>query len=137
MAEQEPGSQSRSRNMAAIRGKNTAPELAIRRILHSMGLRFRLHRKDLPGSPDIVLPKHRIVVFVHGCFWHRHEGCKYSTIPKTRQEFWLSKFESNVVRDMRNQAELEQLGWRVLVVWECELRKPEALRSRIAEAFLP
>jgi DNA mismatch endonuclease (patch repair protein) len=137
MAEQESVSQTRSRNMAAIRGKDTAPELAIRRILHSMGMRFRLHRKDLPGSPDIVLPRHRTVVFVHGCFWHRHEGCRYTTTPKTRQEFWLAKFESNVFRDRRNQANLEQLGWRVLVVWECELRKPEALRRRIAEAFQP
>ena len=137
MAEQEPFSQARSRNMAAIRGKETAPELAIRRILHAMGLRFRLHRKDLPGSPDIVLPRHRIVVFVHGCFWHRHEGCRYTTVPKTRKEFWLAKFESNVLRDRRNQADLEQLGWRVLVVRECEMRKPEALRNRIAEAFQP
>ena len=137
MAEQESVSQTRSRNMAAIRGKDTAPELAIRRILHAMGMRFRLHRKDLPGSPDIVLPRHRTVVFVHGCFWHRHEGCRYTTTPKTRQEFWLAKFESNVFRDRRNQARLEQLGWNVLVVWECELRKPEALRRRIAEAFQP
>jgi DNA mismatch endonuclease (patch repair protein) len=137
MAEQESVSQTRSRNMAAIRGKDTAPELAIRRILHAMGMRFRLHRKDLPGSPDIVLPRHRTVVFVHGCFWHRHEGCRYITTPKTRQEFWLAKFESNVFRDRRNQAKLEQLGWHVLVVWECELRKPEALRRRIVEAFQP
>ena len=137
MAEQESVSQTRSRNMAAIRGKDTAPELAIRRILHAMGMRFRLHRKDLPGSPDIVLPRHRTVVFVHGCFWHRHEGCRYTTTPKTRQEFWLAKFESNVFRDRRNQAKLKQLGWLVLVVWECELRKPEDLRRRIAEAFQP
>jgi DNA mismatch endonuclease (patch repair protein) len=123
--------------MAAIRGKDTAPEVAVRRMLHGIGLRFRLHRKDLPGRPDIVLPKHRTVVLVHGCFWHRHEGCRYTTTPKTRQEFWLDKFRSNVLRDRRNQAILEQLGWRVLVVWECELRKPEALRRRIAEAFQP
>ncbi len=137
MAEQESVSLTRSRNMAAIRGKDTAPELAVRRILHAMGVRFRLHRKDLPGSPDIVLPRQRKVVFVHGCFWHRHEGCRYSTTPKTRQEFWVVKFESNVFRDNRNQSELKQLGWRVLVVWECELRKPEALRRRFAEAFQP
>lgn len=135
MAEQEPVSQTRSRNMAAIRGKDTTPELAVRRMLHAMGLRFRLHRKDLPGCPDIVLPRHRTVVFVHGCFWHRHECCRYTTTPKTRQEFWLAKFESTVLRDRRNQAELKQLGWRVLVVWECELLKPEALRRGIGNTF--
>ena len=127
MAEGKDVSPERSRNMAAIRGKNTAPELAVRRILHAMGLRFRLHRKDLPGRPDIVLPRHRTVVFVHGCFWHRHEGCSYTTTPKTRQEFWQAKFDGNVARDRRNQADLVQLSWRVLVVWECELRKPPLL----------
>lgn len=135
MPEQEVVSLTRSRNMAAIRGKDTAPELAVRRILHAMGLRFRLHRKDLPGCPDIVLPRHRTVVFVHGCFWHRHEGCRYTTTPKTRQEFWMAKFDSNVFRDRRYQAELNLLGWRVLVVWECELRNPESLHQRIVEAF--
>ena len=101
MAEEGIVSPVRSRNMAAIRGKDTAPELAVRRILHAMGLRFRLHRKDLPGRPDIVLPKPRTVVFVHGCFWQRHEGCRYTTTPKTRQEFWQSKFAANVERDGR------------------------------------
>lgn len=137
MAEPESVSPLRSRNMAAIRGKDTAPEVAVRRMLHGMGLRFRLHRKDLPGRPDIVLPKHRVAVFVHGCFWHRHEGCPFTTTPKTRQEFWLAKFDTNVARDKRNQAELERMGWRVQVVWECELREPETLRRRIAETFQP
>ena len=135
MAEEGNVSSVRSRNMAAIRGKNTAPELAVRRILHAMGLRFRLHRKDLPGRPDIVLPKHRTVVFVHGWFWHRHEGCRYTTAPKTRQEFWQSKFAANVERDSRNGTDLQQLGWRVIVVWECELRQPSDLKERLSGLF--
>ena len=121
--------------MAAIRGKDSAPEVAVLRMLHGMGLRFRLHRKDLPGRPDSVLPKHRTVVFVHGYFWHRHESCHYTTTPKTRQEFWLAKFDANIARDRRNQAELERLGWQVLVVWECELSKSETLRDRIGDTF--
>jgi DNA mismatch endonuclease (patch repair protein) len=135
MAEEGSVSSVRSRNMAAIRGKDTAPELAVRRILHAMGLRFRMHRKDLPGRPDIVLPKHRTVVFVHGCFWHRHEGCRYTTTPKTRQEFWQSKFADNVERDSRNSTDLQQLGWRVIVVWECELRQPSDLKERLKGLF--
>ena len=135
MAEEGIVSSVRSRNMAAIRGKDTAPELAVRRILHAMGLRFRLHRKDLPGRPDIVLPKHRTVVFVNGCFWHRHEGCRYTTTPSTRQEFWQSKFAANVERDGRNRTDLQQLGWRVIVVWECELRQPFDLKERLTRLF--
>ena len=135
MAEEGNVSSVRSRNMAAIRGKDTAPELAVRRILHAMGLRFRLHRKDLPGRPDIVLPKHRTVVFVHGCFWHRHEDCRYTTNPKTRHEFWQSKFAANVERDGRNRTELQQLGWRVIVVWECELRQHSDLLKRLRREF--
>ena len=135
MAEEGIVSSVRSRNMAAIRGKDTAPELAVRRILHAMGLRFRLHRKDLPGRPDIVLPKHRTVVFVHGCFWHRHEDCRYTTTPKTRQEFWQTKFDANVERDRRNRTDLLQLGWRVIVIWECELRQPSDLKERLSGLF--
>lgn len=135
VAESDFISPERARNMSAIRGKDTAPELAVRRMLHGMGLRFRLHRKDLPGSPDIVLPKHLIVVFVHGCFWHRHEGCRFTTTPKTRREFWQAKFDGNVARDSRNQADLVQLGWRVLVVWECELREAAELRDRLVGEF--
>ena len=135
MNEERTISEVRSRNMAAIRGKDTAPELAIRRILHAMGLRFRLHRKDLPGRPDIVLPKHRTVVFVHGCFWHRHKDCRHTTTPQTRQEFWQTKFASNVERDRRNRTDLQQLGWRVIVVWECELRQPSDLKERLSGLF--
>lgn len=137
MDDQEPVSLARSRNMATIRGKNTGPELAVRRILHAMGLRFRVHRKDLPGRPDIVLPRQSTVVFVHGCFWHRHEGCRYTSTPKTRLEFRQGKFDENLARDRRNRIALEEMGWRVLVVWECELRDAEALRDRMKAEFAP
>ena len=115
-------SEQRSRNMSAIKSKNTKPEIAVRKLLHSMGYRFRLHRKDLPGSPDIVLPKYKTVIFVHGCFWHRHENCKYATTPKTRPAFWESKFNENIRRDRTNQNNLIKLGWKVLVIWECDLK---------------
>ena len=114
-------SEQRSRNMSAIKSKNTKPEIKVRKVLHSMGYRFRLHRKDLPGSPDIVLPKYKTVIFVHGCFWHRHENCKYASTPKTRKEFWENKFKANVKRDKNNFKELKNLNWKVLVIWECEL----------------
>lgn len=112
----------RSRMMAGIKGANTKPELALRRALHARGLRFRLHDKKLPGKPDIVLPRYRAVIFVHGCFWHRHEGCRYATMPSTRREFWEAKFAANVARDRRDLERLSALGWRSLVVWECDLR---------------
>lgn len=108
--------------MSAIKGKNTNPELAVRRYLHARGFRFRLHRKDLPGKPDLILPKHRLAIFVHGCFWHRHERCFYATSPVTRQEFWSEKLNGNAARDKRKEAELVQMGWRVLVIWECGLK---------------
>ena len=108
--------------MAAVTSKNTQPEVAVRRFLHALGYRFRLHRKDLPGKPDIVMPKLRTCIFVHGCFWHRHTGCRYATTPKTRSEFWKAKFSRNVERDLENVQALEALGWKVLVVWECEVR---------------
>ena len=114
-------SEQRSRNMSAIKSKNTKPEIAVRKLLHSMGYRFRLHRKDLPGSPDIVLPKYKTFIFVHGCFWHRHENCKYASTPKTRKEFWENKFNKNIKRDKNNFKELKKLNWKVLVIWECEL----------------
>lgn len=107
--------------MSGIRGRDTKPELAVRRYLHGRGFRYRLHARELPGRPDIVLPRHRTVVFVHGCFWHRHEGCRFAYTPKTRQEFWLPKLEGNAVRDARDQQQLADLGWRVEVVWECEV----------------
>lgn len=112
----------RSRMMAAIQGRNTKPEVALRRGLHRSGFRYVLHDRRLPGRPDIVFPRYRAVVFVHGCFWHRHDGCRYATTPKTRPEFWLRKFEANVARDRRNRQAVMEAGWRTAVVWECALR---------------
>lgn len=125
--------EARSANMARIRSKDTGPELAVRRALHAAGFRFRLHRKDLPGKPDIVLPGHRTVVFVHGCYWHRHEGCGNATTPGTRREFWLAKFASNTARDSRNVAALQAAGWKVVIVWECETGRPDRLAAVIRE----
>ena len=125
-------SEQRSRNMSAIKSKNTKPEIAVRKLLHSMGYRFRLHRKDLPGSPDIVLPKYKTVIFVHGCFWHRHENCKYASIPKTRKEFWESKFKANVKRDLEIQEKIKNIGWQSVVVWECEI-KNEKIKDKLLE----
>tara|TARA_B100000003_G_C10857202_1_gene341488 strand:+ start:31 stop:450 length:420 start_codon:yes stop_codon:yes gene_type:complete len=124
-------SEQRSRNMSAIKSKNTKPEIAVRKLLHSMGYRFRLHRKDLPGSPDIVLPKYKTVIFVHGCFWHRHENCKYASTPKTRQEFWEAKFRENINRDKLNQENLSSKGWKIIVVWECEINDKDFDLSRL------
>ena len=115
----------RSRMMSRIRGKNTKPELALRRALHARGFRFRLHSGKVHGRPDLVLPKYHAVVFVHGCFWHRHEGCRYTTTPSTRPEFWRAKFDSNVARDALVRRKLLENGWRVATIWECALRKPE------------
>lgn len=112
----------RSYNMSRIRGKNTRPEILVRKYLFFKGLRFRIHAR-LPGRPDIVLPKYKAVVFVHGCFWHGHSGCKYFVVPGTRTEWWMQKINGNCAHDLRNRIVLESLGWRVLVVWECELRK--------------
>lgn len=119
--------------MRAVRQKNTAPELTVRRLLFQLGLRFRLHVKRLPGSPDIVLRKHSTAIFVHGCYWHRHPGCKYATMPKTHQAYWLPKFESNVERDARKAEALRALGWWVLVVWECETRDLVRLEDRLRD----
>ncbi|MNF24500.1 Very short patch repair protein [compost metagenome] len=126
---------SRSDIMRAVKRANTAPEIIVRQVLHALGLRFRLHRRDLPGSPDIVLPKFQTVVFVHGCFWHCHPDCRYATTPKSRQEYWLPKFEANVARDARKEAQLRELGWRVLVIWECETKSLEALEARLRLEF--
>jgi DNA mismatch endonuclease (patch repair protein) len=122
----------RSRMMAGIGSKDTKPELALRRALHARGFRYHLHDKRLPGRPDIVLPKYRSVIFVHGCFWHRHADCRYSATPKTRPEFWAEKFRGNVERHARNKRALEESGWCVIIVWECQLRPgcfPETINS--------
>jgi DNA mismatch endonuclease (patch repair protein) len=111
----------RSERMSRIRGKDSQPELALRRVLHHLGLRYRLHAKDLPGKPDLVFPRYKAVVFVHGCFWHRHEGCKIATTPKSNTQFWIEKFNKNKVRDAYVADSLKNLGWRVFVVWECDL----------------
>jgi len=116
----------RSRMMSGIRGKNTHPEILVRQFLHGQGFRFRLHAKNLPGSPDIVLPKWMVAIFVHGCFWHRHEGCRFSTTPASNTVRWQSKFEQNVIRDRRNTRELISAGWAVIILWECGLREVEA-----------
>lgn len=121
----------RSKMMSRIRGKNTGPELAVRRAAHALGFRFRLHRRDLPGSPDLVFPGRRKVVFVHGCYWHRHPACRLAYQPKSNVEFWNAKFQRNVERDARVMAELERQGWSPLIVWECESRDPDILSARL------
>jgi DNA mismatch endonuclease (patch repair protein) len=121
--------------MRAVKRHHTKPEIVVRKLLHRIGLRFRLHRRDMPGSPDIVLPRHRTVIFVHGCFWHRHEGCRYATEPKSNRDYWLPKFAANVERDERKASALRNEGWRVLVVWECETRAPNELESRLRLCF--
>lgn len=115
----------RSWNMSHISSRNTGPERTVRSLLHKAGFRFRIHRKNLPGSPDIVLPKFGCVVFVHGCFWHRHPRCKYSYTPKSNLPFWRKKFSANVARDKQVLLKLHRLGWRVLVVWECDTWQPD------------
>lgn len=124
------------RRMQAVRGEDTAPELRVRRLLHAMGYRFRLHVKKLPGSPDIVLPKYKKIVLIHGCFWHGHMDCKRSKLPANNSETWRSKIASNQARDLRNTSALHDLGWDILVVWECETRDQVALVKRLKE-FLP
>lgn len=131
--------EARSANMSRIRSKDTAPELRVRSTLHRLGYRFRLHRTDLPGTPDLVLPRYATVVFVNGCFWHRHAGCKYAYTPRSRQEFWQAKFASNVERDALAIQRLEETGWRTIVVWECETRDlgalAELLEGRMRDAI--
>jgi DNA mismatch endonuclease (patch repair protein) len=128
--------ETRSRMMSGIRGRDTKPELAVRQFLHSRGFRYRLHARELPGRPDIVLPRYRTVVFVHGCFWHRHEGCRLAYTPKSHRKFWLTKLEGNAERDVRVQRQLRDLGWRVETVWECEVIPDRlvGLASAVAEA---
>jgi DNA mismatch endonuclease (patch repair protein) len=127
----------RSALMARVRGKDTTPELRVRRIAHALGLRFRLHCRSLPGQPDIVFPRHRKIILVHGCFWHRHEGCSKASVPKTRVEFWQEKFSTNVARDARTHAALLDGGWDVCTIWECETKDPERLRMIVAGFLMP
>ena len=122
-------SQTRSAMMSGIRGKNTKPEIVVRRFLHRMGFRFRLHRRDLPGKPDIVLPRYRTVVEVRGCFWHRHKGCPFAYTPRSNREFWETKLNGNRDRDRRNLRKLGEMGWRVIEVWECELADDQVLQA--------
>ena len=121
----------RSWNMSRIKGKDTKPELVVRSILHKMGYRFRLHRKDLPGTPDIVLPKYKTVIFVHGCFWHRHKRCKFAYTPKSRVKFWKDKFAETVKRDKQHLKQLKENGWEVFIVWECETKDMDKLKKII------
>jgi DNA mismatch endonuclease (patch repair protein) len=121
----------RSERMTRVRATNTKPELAVRRLAHRLGYRYQLHRRNLPGTPDMVFAGRRKVVFVHGCFWHRHAGCALARLPKTRQEFWLPKLTANAARDKRHAAALRRLGWGVMTIWECELRQQAQLASRL------
>lgn len=130
--EPEP-SPERSALMARIGPKNTTPELATRKLLHRLGYRYRLHRKDLPGTPDICFPARRKAIFVHGCFWHRHEGCRRTTMPKVRTSFWEEKFRQNIERDYRKIIALRELGWNTLVVWECEMKTLPILTRRLVD----
>lgn len=122
----------RSARMALVRSRDTKPEIRVRKALHASGLRYRLHDRRLPGAPDLVFPGRRIALFVHGCFWHRHPGCAAARMPKSRQDFWRPKLSGNVERDARKCAELEAMGWSVMIVWECETRKPHLL-TELAE----
>ncbi len=121
----------RSRIMSHISGKNTKPEILVRSLLHRMGYRFRIHKKDLPGRPDICLPKHKKVIFVHGCFWHGHENCPRSKRPTTNVEFWNKKIDGNIERDKENIKKLRRLGWQTLTIWTCEIKNQEELKNKL------
>lgn len=127
----------RSRMMASIRSRNTQPEMQVRRHLHALGFRYRLHRKDLPGKPDIVLPKYQTAIFIHGCFWHGHRECRFATIPATRIEFWTVKISANQARDAAAESKLREAGWRIAIVWECALRsKPDETMRYLADFII-
>jgi len=128
-----PPDPKRSALMSRVHAKNTRPEILTRQAAHALGYRFRLHRRDLPGTPDMVFPKLRKVIFVHGCFWHRHPGCQKASTPKSRADFWQAKFEANVLRDQRNENALRNLGWYVLIVWECETVDQQALGVKLSK----
>lgn len=121
----------RSAVMSAVKGKNTGPELAVRKLVHGLGYRYRLHGQGLPGKPDLVFPGRRAIIFVHGCFWHRHSGCALARLPKSRIDFWGPKLEGNRIRDLRNERLLRGLGWRVQVIWECQIANTKRLEGRI------
>ncbi len=123
----------RSEIMSRVRSKNTGPEMIVRRLVFAMGYRYRLHRRDLPGTPDIVLPGRRKIIEVRGCFWHGHDSCQYGRLPKSRDEYWRTKIDCNRVRDVENLRRLEGDGWRVLIVWQCELNDLEVLKKRLYE----
>jgi len=126
----------RSFNMSRIRSRDTAPEIFVRSLLHRLGFRFRKNVKALPGKPDIVLPKHRIAIFVHGCFWHQHPKCKRSTVPRTNMEYWIPKLRGNVDRDKQHKKKLEEIGWKTCIVWECEIKNPDRLKLRLLKLFV-
>src|SRR5215831_12420477 len=119
----------RSYNMSQIKGKNTKPEMLVRRFLHAQGFRYKLHDKTLPGKPDIVLPKYKTVIFIHGCFWHGHEGCRYFVVPKTRTDWWLNKINSNIANDKKAIAALKKEGWKIITLWECDLKPTKLDKS--------
>jgi DNA mismatch endonuclease Vsr len=127
----------RSERMALIRSKNTKPEMVVRRFLHGLGYRYRLHQKGLPGAPDLVFPSRRTIIFIHGCFWHGHEGCKVAHQPESRSAYWAEKFEGNKARDRRNEQALRGAGWNVVTVWECETKDLSSLERLLAPALGP
>ena len=123
----------RSWLMSRVKGKNTTPEMRVRRTAHAMGLRFRLHRRDLPGTPDLIFPKYKVALFVHGCFWHRHQNCSKATSPKSRRDFWEEKFNRNVRRDAQNVSALRNQGWKVLIIWECQTKRYDLIEVLLTE----
>jgi DNA mismatch endonuclease (patch repair protein) len=127
----------RSALMGRVRARDTSPERAVRRALHALGFRFRLHRRDLPGTPDIVLPRYSTVILVHGCFWHRHPGCKKATTPSTRMKFWAAKFQANVARDHSVRRKLTRLGWSVITIWECQTTDGAELANALSKKLNP
>lgn len=129
-------SELRSYTMRQVKSKNTAPELTVRKLLHRAGFRFRLHRDDLPGKPDIVLPKYRLAIFVHGCFWHRHPGCRRASTPATNQDYWIKKFARNTSNDAQNIFELHSRGWKTLILWECEVKSTLSSKEAIEKSVV-